>query len=117
MANKCPYVESGQIIVMPNHFHGIVRITDIEADLRVCPSQKTCDIEGIDAGGHMSAPLARILRWFKTMTTDDYILGVKTMGWPRFEGRLWQRNYYEHVVRDEPKLDALRHYIIYNPSK
>ena len=102
MANKCPYVESGQIIVMPNHFHGIVRITDIE---------------GTDAGAHMSAPLARILRWFKTMTTDDYILGVKTMGWPRFKGRLWQRNYYEHVVRDEPKLDALRHYIIYNPSK
>ncbi len=37
------------------------------------------------------------------------------MGWPRFEHRLWQRNYYEHVIRNERDLQAIYDYIIANP--
>jgi REP element-mobilizing transposase RayT len=43
--------------------------------------------------------------------------GVKSAGWPTFRRRLWQRNYYEHVIRDEAALDRLRHYIDENPLR
>jgi REP element-mobilizing transposase RayT len=37
------------------------------------------------------------------------------MDWPPFPGRLWQRNYYEHIIRDERSLDLIREYIENNP--
>jgi len=54
--------------------------------------------------------------WFKTMTTNAYIRGVKQSDWPPFPGRLWQRNYYERIVRDEAELGAIREYIAANPA-
>ena len=61
--------------------------------------------------------LPDIVQWFKTMTTNAYIRGVKELSWPPFPGRLWQRNYYEHVVRNEDDLNRLRLYIQDNPRK
>ena len=55
--------------------------------------------------------------WFKTMTTNAYILGVKQQGWTPYRGRLWQRNYYEHIVRNDNDLDRIRQYIAANPSR
>jgi hypothetical protein len=54
---------------------------------------------------------------FKTMTTNEYIRGVKTASWPSFNGRLWQRNYYEHIIRDEESLNGIRQYIVDNPAR
>lgn len=68
-------------------------------------------------GAHMGAPLHRMVQWFKTMTTNAYIRGVKDHNWPPFPGRLWQRNYYERIIRDEDELTAIREYIINNPAR
>ncbi len=54
---------------------------------------------------------------YKSMVTVEYARGVKACGWRRFDGRLWQRNYYEHVIRDEDELDRAREYIVNNPLK
>jgi len=54
---------------------------------------------------------------FKSRVTVEYIRGVKTSGWPPFRGRLWQRNYYEHIIRHERALNAIRQYIIENPRR
>jgi len=73
-------------------------------------------------GEHMGSPLQKqkqqlnpilgqIIQWFKTMTTNYYIQGVKTKNWPRFNKRLWQRNYYEHIIRNEQSLNKIRQYI------
>jgi REP element-mobilizing transposase RayT len=79
---------------------------DVGADLRVCP----------DSGGaHIGAPLPTIVQWFKTMTTNEYIRMVKHAGWTPFQGRLWQRNYYEHIIRNERALERIRDYILTNP--
>ncbi len=51
------------------------------------------------------------------MTTKRHIDGVEQSGWPVFPGRLWQRGYYEHIIRDEPELDRIRRYIEGNPSQ
>jgi len=61
--------------------------------------------------------LGDIVGAFKSITTDQYILGVKTNDWPPFVGKLWQRNYYEHIVRDDDALNRIRQYIIDNPSQ
>jgi REP element-mobilizing transposase RayT len=50
------------------------------------------------------------------MTTNQYIRGVKENGWPPFPNRLWQRNYYEHIIRNEDELNRFRHYIADNPA-
>lgn len=55
--------------------------------------------------------------WFKTMTTNAYIHGVKQSDWPPFPGRLWQRNYYERVIRNEDELADIREYIRSNPLR
>ena len=52
--------------------------------------------------------LGNVIGWFKTMTTNMYIRGVRDLGWHQFEGKLWQRNYYEHIVRNEDELDEIR---------
>ena len=51
------------------------------------------------------------------MTTNEYIRGVKNLGWRRFPNRLWQRNYWEHIVRDETDLSRIRKYILENPTR
>lgn len=56
-----------------------------------------------------------IMQWFKTMTTNEYIRNVKTNGWRPFSGKLWQRNYYDHIGRDEKELFRIRQYIKNNP--
>jgi len=60
--------------------------------------------------------LGRIVQAFKSITTHAYINGVKQSGWPPFSGKLWQRNYWDHIVRNEPELNRIRSYIRHNPS-
>ena len=61
--------------------------------------------------------LPDVVHRFKTMTTKKYADGVKQSGWPAFPGKLWQRNYYERVVRDIDELVQIQQYILDNPQK
>jgi REP element-mobilizing transposase RayT len=51
------------------------------------------------------------------MTTNEYIQGVKQHGWQRFNGRVWQRNYYEHIIRNEASYLKITEYVQTNPLK
>lgn len=51
------------------------------------------------------------------MTTNEYIRGVKEHGWVRFDGKLWQRNYWEHVIRNDESYQDIVRYIQDNPAK
>lgn len=61
--------------------------------------------------------LGQIIGAFKSITTHEYIVGVKTLGWPAFEKRIWQRNYYEHIIRNEDAMQQIALYIQSNPSR
>ena len=61
--------------------------------------------------------LPDVVHRFKTMTTKKYADGVKQSGWPSFPGKLWQRNYYERVVRDPDEWVRIQQYIIDNPQQ
>jgi REP element-mobilizing transposase RayT len=58
-----------------------------------------------------------IVGTFKSLTTVAYARGVEQSGWPEFRGKLWQRNYYEHIIRDDESLNQIRQYIIDNPAQ
>jgi len=68
-------------------------------------------------GEHIGSPLHAMIQWFKTMTTNEYIRGVNNNGWPRFNKKLWQRNYYEHIIRNEKSCCQISEYIQTNPLK
>lgn len=112
---KYPEIMTDEFVIMPNHFHGIIQLmnpTDstrshpnnhiVGADLRVCPNEQ---------GGHTGPPLHGVIQWFKTMTTNEYIRNVKESGWKPFPGKLWQRNFYEHIIGNDRRLNTIRKYI------
>lgn len=109
LSHKFPDIIMDTYIIMPNHFHAIIiNIGDsVGADLCVCPENKT--------GEHIGSPLHRVIQWLKTMTTNEYIRGVKSLNWIPFDKKLWQRNYYEHIIRNEKAYDKIAEYILSNP--
>ena len=59
--------------------------------------------------------LGEIIGRFKSYSTNQYISGVKNNKWKPFYEKLWQRGYYDHIVKDEKELFAIRNYIVNNP--
>jgi hypothetical protein len=57
------------------------------------------------------------MQFVKTMTTNDYIRGVKAGILAPFEIKLWQKSYYDHVIRNQQDYDETWQYIENNPSK
>lgn len=104
--NHFKYVEIDEYTIMPDHFHGIIVINFVGADRCVRPD----DIKN-------NSKLGDIVQWFKTMTTNEYIKNVKINNWLPFHKRLWQRNYYERIIRDKEELNRIREYIRNNPEK
>ena len=78
--------------------------------------EQIMEIEKIDEST-MRSSIPKIVQWFKTMTTNEYIRRIKKDGWKPFHGKLWQRNYYEHIIRNEIELKQIREYIMNNPLK
>jgi putative transposase len=94
-------------VIMPNHLHGIMIIENNEKD-------GTAPV--VDIGLARGLSLPDVVQRFKTLTTKKYTDGVKRSGWSPFPGRLWQRNYWERIIRNEPELDRIREYIQTNPA-
>jgi putative transposase len=122
LQNNYPDIKCGECMIMPNHFHCILQNTganNVGADLCVCPSNNEHNAiqGGCNAiqGEHIGSPLQGIIQWFKTMTTNEYIKMVKQNFLPPFNKRIWQRNYYEHIIRNETELSQIIEYIINNP--
>jgi putative transposase len=109
LPEKFPGLLLQEFVVMPNHLHGLLALTRLP-----------------EAGkpGHAAAPLdkvqppalSRVVQWFKTMTTNAYFRGVREAGWPAVRGKLWQRNYYEHIVRSSVAAHQVAAYILENPG-
>ena len=95
VSRKFPVVECGEMVVMPNHFHCIWHITKQDIDTNI----------------------PTVVQWFKTMTTNEYIRSVKELGWMPFDKRLWQRNYFERIIRNEQAYENIRNYIQTNPER
>ena len=101
-----PDIRLDSFQVMPNHFHAIVILTE-----QFCRNAAV--------GAHSRAPFSRqprslgsLISGFKSAATKRINLLRHTPGAP-----VWQRNYYERVIRSEKELENVRQYIIDNPAK
>ncbi len=97
-------IELDEFVVMPNHFHGIV-IVVCRGTARRAPTVERF-------GKPVSGSIPTITRSFKSAVTKRINEMRRTPG-----VKLWQRNYYEHTIRDEPELNRIRKYIADNPAK
>lgn len=104
-----PSVILDEYVLMPNHLHGILKITEC-LEIGTRDPAMTTKVE--DYGKPVPRSIPTIIRSFKSIVSRrviDYGLGI---GRP-----VWQRNYYEHVVRSELDLGEIRKYISENPAK
>jgi len=122
-------IELHEYIVMPNHFHAILQI--VGAALVVAQNDTVAQNDMIDATekgqpqgiaptiAPIIAPTGKtvgdMVGAFKSITTVEYIRGVKNDDWQRFDGKLWQRNYWEHIIRNQNEYQRISEYIINNP--
>ena len=98
-------VELDAYVVMPNHLHGIViPANEARATHRVAPTN--------GPAGPASGSIGAIVAQFKAVTTKR----IHRLSGP--EGlSIWQRNYYEHLIRNDRDLERIRDYIEANPSR
>ena len=91
------HVELDAFVVVPNHIHGIIRLTDaVGAGFKPAPTKRHA--------------LPEIVRAFKTFSARRINAMRAAAGAP-----VWQRNYYEHVIRNDDELRVIRAYILNNP--
>lgn len=101
-----PNVVVDAFAVMPNHIHGIIVLTEpAGANRRLAP-----------APGMLTPPpagsLGAIIAQFKSITTKRI---NRLRGTPALP--IWQRNYFEHIIRNDKSLDRIREYIADNPAR
>jgi len=101
---------------MPNHVHGIIVIEPVGAGPRTRPNGQPQDGRPRGAAPTPGLSLPDVIERFKSLTTTRYIAGVRNAGWQPFPGRLWQRNFHDHIVRNDRELARIRTDIRNNPQ-
>ena len=92
-------VDSPAFVVMPNHFHAIITIIRDRADIESAPT------------------LSDIVQSFKRYSTLEYIRMVKEGLLPPFDKQIWQRSFYDHVIRNHDDYIECCRYIRDNPKR
>lgn len=100
-----PGVEIDEFVVMPNHIHGI---------LVLLSPDESPDSQGLAAP---TLSLLEVVQRFKSLTTRRYIAGVTGQRWPRFPSQLWQKSFFERVIRGDQELYNARRYVRENPQQ
>lgn len=118
LPTKFENIRIDECCIMPNHFHGIVWTVGVDPCVDPVP---VCDDTNretgtLGQGGHTGPPLPRIVQWFKSMSTNEYFR-YKNQDNLSYGSVLWQRNYYERIIRNDTELSTVRKYIAENPLK
>ena len=104
LETQYPYIELGAWVVMPNHFHGILVINDNNTRRGGSRTAPTTEAK--------PKPLGRLIGAFKTVSTKRINLLRDTEGFI-----IWQRNYYEHIIRNQQDLELTWLYVESNPAQ
>ena len=120
-----PSVELGESVIMPNHFHGIISwgLSETRYPQPIVEARSPRSSENEQSSypskntstrrGEVPSPaLSKIVAYFKYQSTKHINQHHNTPG-----TRIWQRNYYDHIIRDDTDLQRLRQYVQDNPMK
>ncbi len=93
--NKFDNIKIDKYVIMPNHIHIIVIITE----------------------RHAGRSLHDVIRWFETMSTNEYIRNVKKGVLKPFNKKLFQKSFHDHIIRNDKDYQKIWEYIDTNPLK
>ena len=116
--------------IMPNHFHGIIRIEEpaVGAGFTPAPDEHMSDVNvgftpslenGSDherAGVNPAPKCGNIVGAYKSLVSKECLEIFKTNCPGQTMGKLFQRNYYEHIIRNEKSYNQIANYIVANPA-
>lgn len=94
--NQFENVDIDEFVIMPNHIHGIL-IIDNRAEASAAPT------------------ISQIIRSFKSKSTMEYLKYINNNNLKN-SGKIWQRSFYDHIIRNDESLNKIREYIVFNPS-
>ncbi len=116
-----PQIELDAFIVMPNHIHGILKINEMGRGELNSPDINLTVFETAVCDTTLRSPsnnIGAIVRGYKSSVTKQIntMINVSNdVSNPSI--KLWQRNYHEHIIRDEKSYRNIANYIIHNPKK
>jgi len=125
LPNRFSNIQLDQFITMPNHIHGIIHVGAPLAGARSDDQQymTVCGVAGARSDDHKRATarvaptVGDIVGVYKSLSVHHCLQWIKS-NYPTFHmGKFWQRNYWEHIVRNDNELDRIRKYILQNPQK
>lgn len=96
--------------IMPNHMHGIIMLTTVGSSLAVAQNDAN-----IRAGASPAPTIGDIVGAYKLLVANDCLDIYKSKN--ETMGKFWQRNYHEHIIRNEQSYQRISDYIINNPAK
>ena len=105
LPKRFPNVELDVFQVMPNHVHGIIVLNE----------PPTVWAGASWAGASPAPTVGHIIGAYKSLVAKACLDICKSKN--EMLGKLWQRNYYEHIIRSEPSYRTISDYIINNPAK
>jgi REP element-mobilizing transposase RayT len=118
LATQYAYADLDAWVIMPNHMHGILVIHDDDdvvvvggggrGGSRTAPTMQTAPATTLPK----RKPLGRLIGAYKTVSTKHINLLRNTTG-----AIIWQRNYYEHIIRNEASYQRIRDYMVDNPAQ
>ena len=104
-----PHLSLDAFVVMPNHVHGIVLIEPVSEPVQF--AAQAASPRRTQPAGPRAASIGSFVGGFKAAVTRR----INAIGKP-IDTPVWQRNYYEHIIRSEARLSAIREYIANNPA-
>lgn len=126
LKDQFPQSQLGEFVIMPNHFHGILIITDLVGATRLWNIQSTPEnkMDAIEATnkfdgsplqkarptGPCKGSMGAIIAQFKSQVTKKIWKNCRPDQQP-----IWQRNYYDHIIRNQDELQKITDYIQMNP--
>ncbi len=107
--NYFPTITLDEFVIMPNHLHGILIIS----------GSTLTNINGESfatrAGASPAPTIPYVVGVYKSLVTKEILEIVKKNNKNYFLGKIWQRGFYDHIIRSEKSLEKIREYIITNP--
>lgn len=101
LPSRWPTIALDEFVVMPNHVHGIIWLNP-PVGVGLAPARDPALID--------------IVRTYKSLVATAYLKWIRANE-PLRSARVWQRNYYERIIRDECELHNIRQYIRNNPAR
>lgn len=121
-----PTIELDEFIIMPNHVHFVVWLGVLDVNVGV-PLAGILNGQEQDGGKprpyaipspqktNSNPALGDVVGTFKSLVFKTYLNWIETNNVQK-QAKFWQANYYEHIIRNDRDLNAIRQYIIENPN-